>query len=53
MIKYKVYVLVISSLGIEYHSIIGMVDAINRNDACLKFREWIYKDKFLTARKVL
>jgi len=37
----------------EHLSFIGKVKAKNRNDACLQFRDGIFKDKFLTAKRVV
>lgn len=50
--KFAVYRQVIGTHR-EYHSYIGNVMAIDRNDACLKFRQGEYKDDFLTARKIV
>ena len=48
---FNVYQLVITEYR-EYLLFIGKVKAKNRNDACLQFRDGIFKDKFLTAKCV-
>jgi len=49
---YNVY----QQVNIEFNdrlSFIGKVKAKNRNDACLQFRDGIFKDEFLTAKLVV
>ena len=52
LIEYNVYRQVIGKYC-EYLSFVGSVEATDRNDACLRFRDGEYKDCFLTARAVL
>jgi len=49
---FNVYQQVITEFN-EHLSFIGKVKAKNRNDACLQFRNGIFKDKFLTAKLVV
>jgi hypothetical protein len=52
MKKFNVYKQAIGKC-FEYLTFVGSVEATDRNDACLQFRDGKYKDCFLTARAVI
>ena len=52
MKKFNVYKQVVGKYC-EYLSFVGCVEATDRNDACLQFRDGEHKDCFLTARPVI
>jgi hypothetical protein len=49
MKKFNVYKLIINKYC-EYLYFIGTVEAMDRDDACLQFRDGEYQNDFLTAR---
>ena len=49
---FNVYKQVITEFN-EHLLFIGKIKAKDRTDACLQFRDGIFKDEFLTARRVV
>jgi hypothetical protein len=50
--KFAVYKQVVGNYC-EYLLLIGYAEAIDRNNACLQFRDGEYQNDFLTAKKVI
>lgn len=52
MKKFNIYKQVINPNGRDHHQFLGVIDALNRNDACLKFRFGEVCHEFLTAVEI-